>query len=71
MPMLVTKTYICDTDDVDEAYEWTKPMNDKIATFQVGQIRPFDPNAPAQPPGPMAAQHVQNRPKVVSPTPKQ
>ncbi len=49
MPILVTKVYLCDTDSIDEAYEWTKPTNEKVETFQVGQIRPYDPNAPQSP----------------------
>ena len=48
MPILVSKTYLCDTDSMDEAYDMTKPTNDKVETFQVGQMRPYSP-ATAQP----------------------
>ena len=49
MPIRVTKTYLVDTNDVDEAYELTKPTSDKVATLGVGQLMHFDPNAPIQP----------------------
>jgi hypothetical protein len=45
MPMLVTKTYLVDTDDVDDAYQLTKIDSNRVGTFSVGQIRPYDPNA--------------------------
>lgn len=61
MPMLVNKTYLVDTNDADEAYQLTKIENDKVGTYAVGQIRPYDPNAaqpgksaPAQPRPPIA-----------------
>ncbi len=38
MPFRVTKTYLVDTDDADEAYELTKIKNDKVDTLSVGQI---------------------------------
>jgi hypothetical protein len=41
MPILVTKTYIVDTDDVDEAHELTKPTSKKVATLVVGGIKPY------------------------------
>lgn len=49
MPIRVTKIYIVDTNDVDEAYELTKPTSDRVATLGVGQLMHFDPNAPTQP----------------------
>lgn len=66
MPILVTKVYLCDTDSMDEAYDWTKPTHEKVETYQVGQLRPFNPNAlpdrpPSPQPGPRLAP-VQNQP---------
>lgn len=45
MAMLVNKTFLVDTDDVDEANELTKPTSDKVGTVAIGQIRPYDDSA--------------------------
>lgn len=55
MPILVNKIYLCDTENMDEAYDWTKPTHEKVETFQVGQMRSFDPNAPQGPQRPSQA----------------
>lgn len=57
MAILVNKTFLVDTNDVDEAYALTKPTSDKVGTFAVGQIRPYDPDAgqPTTPQGKVAA----------------
>jgi len=47
MPFRVNKTYLVDTEDVDEAYNLTKIDNQKVATLAVGQIMPYDPAAAA------------------------
>ena len=44
MAMMVTRTYVVDTEDVDEAYQLTKGSG-KVGDYAIGQIRPFDPNA--------------------------
>jgi hypothetical protein len=43
MPMLVAKVFLVDTDSADEAYELTKPASDKVETYSVGRVSPFDP----------------------------
>lgn len=58
MPILVNKTYLVLTEDIDEAYDLTKIANDKVDIFAVGRIVNYDPSAQVQP-TPPAAVHGQ------------